>query len=68
MITNNIFGNASSVNTGPEIRKQDDKLESKSSGASASTGAIPKSISFDTAQNHSSISTKGSRDKSFFPK
>ena len=32
------------------------------------TGAIPKSISFDTAQNHSSINTKSGRDKSFFPK
>jgi len=32
------------------------------------TGAIPKSISFDTAQNHSSINAKSGRDKSFFPK
>ena len=56
-------------NSEVHIRKQSDTLENKSApSASVSTGAIPKSISFDTAQSHSSINTKAGRDKSFFPK
>ena len=61
-----ITGTSNNVNTGVEVRKQADTLGNK--GSTASTGAIPKSISFDTAQSHSSNSAKVSRDKSFFPK
>ena len=55
--------------SGTDHVKPDTTTESKNTTASASTGAIPKSISFDTAQNHpSSGASKAGRDKSFFPK
>ena len=55
--------------SGTDHVKPDTTSESKNTTASASTGAIPKSISFDTAQNHpSSGASKAGRDKSFFPK
>ena len=63
--------NSTSNNSdGAEARKKSDAVtDNKNKISSATTGAIPKSISFDTAQNQaSSMSTKGSRDKSFFPK
>ena len=64
-----IENSSPNVNVEMEAGKHDEaSTEARVNVPTMATGAIPKSISFDTAQNHSAINTKTGRDKSFFPK
>ena len=65
-----IVNSSPNINSSSEVcnKNNDSSTVGRMNVPTMATGAIPKSISFDTAQNHSSINTKSGRDKSFFPK